>query len=65
MDKKNKYLGMTVNERLYFSGLISKYDEALKEKNINAIISILEAVNLGEENIRAILKSDGLILGDF
>lgn len=64
MDNKSKYLGMTVNERLYISGLSDKYKEALKKKDINAAISILKAVDLGDENIKAILKFDGLISDD-
>lgn len=61
MDDKSKYSGMTVNERLYISGSIEKYDEAVREKDIAAAISILETVDLGEDNIRAILNFDGLI----
>jgi len=30
MDSKSKYSGMTLNERLYISGLIDKYYEAVK-----------------------------------
>lgn len=64
MDSKSKYSGMTVNERLYISGLIDKYYEVVREKDINAAISILKAVDLGEDNIRANLKFDGLISDD-
>lgn len=65
MDGKSKYSGMTVNERLYINGLIDKYYEAVREKDIDAAISILKAVDLGEENIRANLKFDGLISDDY
>jgi hypothetical protein len=65
MDGKSKYSGMTVNERLYISGLIDKYHEAVMEKDIDAAISILKAVDLGEDNIRANLKFDGLITDDY
>ena len=64
MDNKSKYLGMTVNERLYVSELSGKYDKAVKNKDTETAISILKAVDLGEENIKAILKSDGLINDD-
>lgn len=64
MDNKSKYLGMTVNERLYVSGLIDRFYVAVKEKDIDAAISILKAVDLGEKNIRAILEFDGLISND-
>lgn len=64
MDGKSKYLGMTVNERLYLSGLIDKYYEAVRGKDIDAVISILKAVDLGDDNIRANLKFGGLINDD-
>ncbi|WP_276090960.1 hypothetical protein [Pedobacter sp. JY14-1] len=65
MDSKNEYSGMTVNERLYVSGLSDGYYEAVKEKDIESAISILKAVDLGEENIKAILKFSGLIGDDY
>lgn len=64
MYNKSKYSAMTVNERLYVSGLSDKYHEALNKKDIDTVISILKAVDLGEENIKAILKFDGLISDD-
>lgn len=57
----NKYKGMTVNERLFVSELSGKYHEAVKKKDIETVISILKTVDLDEENIKAILKFDGLI----
>lgn len=59
-----EYLGMTVNERLYVSGLMDKYREAIKEKDINKAALILEYVELGRENIKAVLSSDGLKIED-
>lgn len=64
MNGKSKYLGMTVNERLYLSGLIDKYYEAVRGKDIDAVVSILKAVDLGDDNIRANLKFGGLINDD-
>lgn len=65
MDSKSKYFGMTVNERLYVSGLIDRFYAAVKEKDIDAAISILKAVDLSEENIKPILEFQGLISDDY
>jgi iron uptake system EfeUOB component EfeO/EfeM len=56
-----KYHGMTVNERLYVSGLMDAFDKAIKEKKIQKVKSILEDVELNEESINPILKAFGLI----
>jgi hypothetical protein len=65
MEGKSKYSGMTVNERLYVSGLIDRFYAAVKEKDIDAAISILKAVDLSEENIKPILEFQGLIRDDY
>ncbi len=58
----DKYVGMTVNERLYISGLIDKFDYAVKRKDVSTIVSILKKVELKEESIKPIL--DSLKLGN-
>jgi hypothetical protein len=57
----SKYSGMTVNERLYVSGLMEKFDNAVKGKDINEIVSILKSVDLTNESIDPVLKQLGLI----
>ena len=57
---ENKYLGMTVNERLYASGFLAEFEKAVKEKNIDKIISILKDVELTEASINPILEKLGL-----
>ena len=52
---------MTVNERLFESGLIDEFDKAVSEKDIAKIVSILKQVELGDSNIDAILKHYKLI----
>jgi hypothetical protein len=52
----NKYSGMTVNERLWASGLTDKLDIAVRDKNIDGVIFILKQVDLTEESIHPILK---------
>lgn len=56
----NKYSGMTVNERLFVSGLLKEFDEAIEKKAICKVISILRQVNLNDESIFSILKNLGI-----
>lgn len=51
----NKYAGMTVNERLWASGLMDEFERAISEINTNEAIRILTEVELTEENIKPIL----------
>ena len=54
---ENKYRGLTVNERLYVSGLIDDFDNAVSKKNKVKIIEILKKVEINDENtINQILK---------
>jgi hypothetical protein len=55
----SKYVGMTVNERLYISGLMDDFDKAIYDKNIKKVVSILKSVELSEESILPILDSFG------
>jgi hypothetical protein len=57
---KDEYGGMTVNERLYVSGLMDQFDKALLEKDKDSLIRILKEVKLNNENINAILESQNL-----
>lgn len=57
---ENKYAGMTVNERLYVSGLMDEFDEAVKERDVERIRSILNDVELTEESITPLLNLMGL-----
>lgn len=54
MDKK--YAGMTVNERLYVSGLMEEFDQAVKDRNLEKVRAILEKVELTEASINPILE---------
>jgi molecular chaperone GrpE (heat shock protein) len=57
---ENKYAGMTVNERLYASGLMDEFDEAVEKKDADKVRCILEQVELTEESIKPILEKLGL-----
>lgn len=57
---KKEFAGMTVNERLYTSGLSKEFYKAVEEKNITKVIDILKEVDLNEISIEPILKSLGL-----
>jgi len=53
---EKKYIGMTVNERLYASGLIDEFDKAVAKKDTKKVRSILKDVELVEESIKPILE---------
>lgn len=57
---ENKYAGMTVNERLYVSGLMDEFDAAVEKSDSNKVRSILEEVQLTDESINPILEKLGL-----
>jgi len=56
----NKYAGMTVNERLYVSGLSHKFDKAVAKKNLVEIMQILKQVELTDLSIEPILENLGI-----
>lgn len=59
----NQYKGMTVNERLYVSGLMEAFDRAVKESNVEKVTNLLKKVEITDESsIKLILKKLGLIL---
>lgn len=53
----NKYIGMTVNERLYVSGLLKDFDDAVSKKDVDKIKEILKNVELTDSSIRDIIQS--------
>ncbi len=48
---------MTVNERLYASGLMDDFDKAIKNKDVEKAKSILIKTELDEASIKPILES--------
>lgn len=59
-DPDRLYKGMTVNERLYLSGLMDSFESAIKQNDVASVISILEAVELTGGSINPILEFHGL-----
>ena len=57
----DEFAGMTVNERLYLSGLWDEFNLAVKNKNVAQARAILIKVELTEPNIIVILKNHGLL----
>ena len=47
---------MTVNERLFVSGLLGEFDEAVAQRDILELERILRSVYLEPENIRAVIS---------
>jgi hypothetical protein len=60
MENENKYAGMTVNERLYISGNLAEFDQAVKERDVEKVVEILMRVELKNASIEPILKQLGL-----
>jgi len=52
---KERLKGMTINERLYLSGLMDEFDKAVNSKNTEKISSILRKIDI--EDPLPILKS--------
>lgn len=52
-----KFDGMTVNERLYVSGLIDEFDSAVKMNEFEKVKNILSEVELDESSIEEIIKT--------
>lgn len=57
---QREYKGMTVNERLFVSGLMDDFDRAVKEKNTKRAAEILQSLDIGQSNIEAVLVAVGL-----
>jgi len=56
-----KYDGMTVNERLYTSGLVTEFDKAVQRRDALSIIKILRRVDLGDAvSLKSVLEFNGL-----
>ena len=51
---------MTVNEQLFLSGLMNNFANAVKDKNIDLLISILKEIELNDLAIETILNHFGL-----
>ena len=54
---------MTVNERLYISRLMDKFANAVKDKNIDLLISRLKEIELNDLAIEQLLIHIGLKRG--
>lgn len=48
--------GMTINERLYASGLFDDFDEAVAQGNVPELEHILRSIYLDPESVQAVIK---------
>jgi hypothetical protein len=55
--EKQSYAGMTINERLFVSGLLDEFEKAVKENNRQLATDILAQLSIGEENIKTVIDS--------
>ena len=53
---KEDFSSMTVNERLFVSGLLDDFDKAVAQQNKAKLRLILEKINLSPDNIEAIIE---------
>ena len=51
-----KYSGMTMNERLHASGLLDKFELAVKQKDKDRITEILRLVEVDESIIKEYIR---------
>ena len=55
------YKGMTVNERLFFSGRMDEFDELVLAKDVNGLKAILNEIEITDDSsMRAIIEQLGL-----
>jgi len=50
------YSGMTVNERLWESGLYEDFYAAVREKRVSRVVEILKQIELDDESVRMNLQ---------
>ena len=57
----DKYLGMTVNERLYVSGYMDEFELFVDKRDIEKVKAILKEIEVDEVSIKSILKEYNLV----
>ena len=58
----NKFNGMTVNERLYVSGLMDEFDKCIERYDVKGAQKILEQVEIVDEtSVQSIFEALGLV----
>lgn len=53
---EKKVLGMTVNERLYHTGLLNEFDEAISQKNIPKLKFVLKKLYFSSKDIQDMIE---------
>lgn len=57
---EEKFKAMTVNERLYVSGLIDAFDKAAELQDVATVVHILREVELTDTSIKPVLEEMNL-----
>jgi hypothetical protein len=60
MPDTQNFKGMTVNERLYLSGLMDAFDLARERRDKEQLIEILQRVEVDDPSIKQILEDAGV-----
>ncbi len=58
-EREEQYKGMTVNERLFSANLLSAFDKALADQDLEEARRLLRLVDVDDISIASILKQSG------
>jgi hypothetical protein len=59
-DQDSAFAGMTVNERLFSTNLLSEFDKSIAEKDFEAAKRILKLVDVDDQSVAEILINRGM-----
>jgi hypothetical protein len=60
VDRSTNFDGMTVNERLFVSGRLSQFDDAVARRDPSTVARLLQEVDVDEKSISEMLRQMGI-----